>query len=268
MQLNDDTNEILLVMQIPNQLLYDWHTRGIPLSEFSGEVNSKIVGRVVKLKSSHRPNERLRSQAAKVAGKCQKLRCGRRRAQFLQQSFNLSVLGGECDSFEEVEERMLELENEVERKDEEITELLQDMARVIIEPDTAMTDITNTVKNSGKTIEEVSPRQARRKINKLKVLTRDALWFAESFGLVPQCVLMQKTKSGSPVKVTLGESTSSSLCQPHLYQVKATTKRFVKYYIMYLTALLSVMKHRAKHGIKLTIDSPSEVSSFNPQLFT
>ena len=74
------------------------------------------------------------------------------------------------------------------------------------EEDTTLRDTTNICSNSGKTIEEVSPRQARRKMKDITTFSKQALWFTESFGLVPDYVQMHKAQSGSPVKVTLCEN--------------------------------------------------------------
>ena len=73
------------------------------------------------------------------------------------------------------------------QKDEEITEILQEMAVLVAKEDTTLRDTTNICSNSDKTIEEVSPRQARRKMKNITTFSKQALWFAESFGLVPDC---------------------------------------------------------------------------------
>ena len=203
MQLDDDC-EIVLTLDIPNQLLYDWHRSGIPPNTYSDHVNCRIRGRIVKLKSCYRINERLRSQAAKVASKCQKL-CGRKRNSLLQQCYKMSVLNGECENIDDVENQVQQLEDEIMRKEQEITDILQEMAVLVAEEDTTLNDTTNIQSNSGKTIEEVSPRQARRKMKDVTTFTKQALWFAESFGLIPEYVQMHKAQSGSPVKVTISD---------------------------------------------------------------
>ena len=43
----------------------------------------------------------------------------------------------------------------------------------------------------------------------ITTFSKQALWFAESFGLVPDYVQMHKAQSGSPVKVTLCEKSPS-----------------------------------------------------------
>ena len=50
--------------------------------------------------------------------------------------------------------------------------------------------------NKGKKI-EVSPRQARRKVAHVTTLSKQALWFAHSFGLEPEFVQFRKVATGS-----------------------------------------------------------------------
>lgn len=87
-------------------------------------VNASIKGRVVNVKSCHRINERIRSQAAKIATKCQKL-SGRKRSDLLQQLYKMSVFNRECESIDDIESRVQNLEDGISQKDQEITELLQ-----------------------------------------------------------------------------------------------------------------------------------------------
>lgn len=131
----------------------------------------------------------MRFQAARIAGSL-------RKSTYRVRSYHLHVLKGECDSFEDIEQHERVLENE---KDEEIKQLLEDMAQTICnyeqERDTYLTDITN-MRNKGKTIKELTPRHA------FTDYMKHAPWFAESFGLVLEYVHLRKAVSGSPVKVT------------------------------------------------------------------
>ena len=208
MQLDDENCEVVLTLGIPNQLLHVWHRSCTSPTSYTDRVNAKIKGRVIKVKPCHRINERLRSQAAKVTSKCQKL-SGRKRYDFLQQSYKMSVLDGECGNIDDVEHRVQHLETAIMQKDEEITELLEDMA-VLVAEHNPLSDTTNVSRNKGKTVEEVSPRQARRKMSKVTDFTKQALWFAESFGLIPEYVQMHKARSGSPVKVSINNAPPSS----------------------------------------------------------
>ena len=208
MQLDDENCEIVLTLEIPNQLLYNWRRSCIPPIAYSDHVNAKIRGRIVKVKSCQRINERIRSQAAKVTSRCQKL-SSCKRSDLLQQSYKMAVLDGECETIDDVEYRVQQLEDGIIQKDQEIAEILQEMAVLVAEEDTTLTDVTNIRSNSGKTIEEVSPRQARRKMKDITTFSKQALWFAESFGLIPDYVQMHKAQSGSPVKVTIRDKSSS-----------------------------------------------------------
>ena len=73
------------------------------------------------------------------------------------------LLNGKCESID-IEYRVQQFEDGLAQKDEEITEILQEMAVLVAEEDTTLRDTTNICSNSGKTIEEVSPRQACRKM--------------------------------------------------------------------------------------------------------
>ena len=186
-------HDIVLTLEILNQLLYDWHRSCIPPTAYIDYVNAKIRGRVIKVKSCHRINERIRSQAAKIASRCQKLsgckhndwyrscipptaysdyvnakirgrgikvkschrinehiqsqaakiasRCqklsSRKRSDLLRQSYKMSVLDGECESIDNVEHQVQQLEDGLTQKDEKITEILQEMAVLVAEEDSA-----------------------------------------------------------------------------------------------------------------------------------
>ena len=154
---------------------------------------------MVRLKPTERLNERLRSQAARIAGNLGKATY-RVRESLLSKSYHLHniILKGECESFEDIEQNERQLQRTITEKDKEITQVLEDMAQTICTNEqtreTCLTDITNTPNycNKGKTIEEVTPRQARRKMNTFTDYSKQALWFAESFGLVPEYTHLRK----------------------------------------------------------------------------
>ena len=63
--------------------------------------------------------------------------------------------------------------------------------------------------NKGKKIDEVSPRQARRKVAHVTTLSKQALWFAHSFGLEPEFVQFRKAATGSSLAVHLSDDPRS-----------------------------------------------------------
>ena len=118
------------------------------------------------------------------------------------------------------EQNERQLQTTITEKDKGITQVLEDMAQTICTNEqtreTCLTDITNTPNycNKGKTIEEVTPRQARRKMNTFTDYSKQALWFAESFGLVPEYIHLRKAGSVSSVKIALSESHAEQEVRP------------------------------------------------------
>ena len=58
--------------------------------------------------------------------------------------------------------------------------------------------------------DKVSPRQARRKVAHVTTLSKQALWFAHSFGLEPEFVQFRKTATRSSLTVHLSDDPRSS----------------------------------------------------------
>ena len=99
--------DTLFTLAIPNKLLYTWHKGKNPTTSFAALVNSKIRGRMTRLKCCPRINERLRSQSARIASQyckgtyqqCQKV---------LQHKYNFHMFEGECDHFDDIEHEQLQ----------------------------------------------------------------------------------------------------------------------------------------------------------------
>jgi hypothetical protein len=213
---SDKEADVLLTLAIPNRLLHHWHSR-CPCcmdkdKKLTDLVNSRIKGTAVQLKCNERLNERIRIQTAKVHCKVQQL-SGRRRLRYLDNLYYLYVLEGECESFTEVEHELHSLTSEIQEREEELDQLLQDMAQTVMEYEEQLDcSAVGVTENTGKPIEEVGQRQARRKILTFTTFTKKALWFAESFGLIPETLHLRKAVSGSPVKVPVNEPLSAASC--------------------------------------------------------
>ena len=82
--------------------------------------------------------------------------------------------------------------------------------------------------NKGKKIDEVSPRQARRKVAYVTTLSKQALWFAHTFGLEPEFVQFRKVGTGSSLAVHLSDDTPHSLQKmtKHILQVLYLLDKF------------------------------------------
>lgn len=141
---------------------------------------------------------------------------GRSRERILDGSYTIYILEGEAENVRALLDDSTRLKNE----NQEMDLLLQEMAASIMEYENVTPSESNTCTtppsftNRGRTIEEVSPRQRRRKLKEIKTFTNCSLWFAESFGLIPEFVQMRKQNSGSPVKITLNKHNSNDKPQP------------------------------------------------------
>ena len=109
------------------------------------------------------------------------------------------------ESFVELKERMLNAEEIAREKEKEIDELLEAMAADYstfldeIEEQRLMIKEIQGIENfKGRKIDDVGPRQARRHIAKVTTRTKTALLFAQTFGLMPEKVIMRR-QSGEKV---------------------------------------------------------------------
>ena len=89
-------------------------------------------------------------------------------------------------------------EQEIDRLYEEITQLTQSLAQ-----DKKLGTLRNLEKINGKPFDKLSSRQARRKLGQVKSYAKDALWFAEGFGLVPTTLQFETINSHQPVTLDL-----------------------------------------------------------------
>ncbi len=205
----DAEASVVCTLSIPNRLLYRWSqdagsARGS--NTYVGLLNEKVHGGAVRIKTdSPRIEKRLFDQAHKLAGKLAKAK-GRRRDQLLQQDYTIFIFEGETESLQEIRaevaKEVVTLQEEYElvkaeasRSKEETEALLEQMA--------TLSCACEVRPNRGGIYENVSERQARRKLDVFKKQAQDALWFGGTFGLIPEYVQVRKARSGSPMKVPL-----------------------------------------------------------------
>lgn len=73
--------------------------------------------------------------------------------------------------------------------------------------------------NCGKKRIEVSKKQQKRKLAHFKSAAEGALWFAESFGLIPECLDVRVSGSEDGVKISFTEEQASQAKQSKGKQV-------------------------------------------------
>ena len=108
--------------------------------------------------------------------------------------------------------RAEEWREKVEQHKIEISSLLEEMAQDVLtftdELDLQAAQINELSErqdsvNKGRKIDEVSPRQARRKVAHITTLSKQALRFAHSFGLEPEFIEFRKEVTNSSLTVHL-----------------------------------------------------------------
>lgn len=226
---SDRDSKPVLSLRMTNRHLHVWmqnKSQDQTLS-FIGQLNENVDGNIVRINPTctHIENclavkaRKVKCEVAKKAGRCHQ--------QFLEQPYNLFILQNELESSSEITEerdeailRAEQWKNQVEQHKEEISVLLQDMAKDVLafseelELQSAQIEELNNLPptvNKGKQFDEVSPRQARRKIAQVTTLSRRALWFAHSFGLQPEYVQFKRISSESSLRVSLEPCPSNEL---------------------------------------------------------
>ena len=110
---------------------------------------------------------------------------------------------------DEVDSLRIELTDtlvEMADRQEEISTLKEAMAKMAMDRAAVM--------NHGKTVEESSERHRRRKLSHFHSVTEAALWFAESFGLIPDQLSTHTATSGERITIQFGEGNSQGSPQP------------------------------------------------------
>ncbi len=164
---------------------------------------------------------RLEQRFVKRAGEVYTKTCvsGRARQQMLEKSTTFTIYEGELVDCLQLAEEVESLSHEVECWKQELTEaeediqaLREEVAQLYCDRDQ---DECWPEYNTSKKVDEVSPRQKRRKLNQFKSFAEKALWFAESFGLTPQSLTLS-TQSDERYTLQLSTGTGdsrSSLCR-------------------------------------------------------
>ena len=79
-----------------------------------------------------------------------------------------------------------------------VTQTKEQLQKLVVERDEMV--------NCGKKVEEMSKQHWRRKLKEFGSAAESALWFAESFGLVPESLNIRTSRSGEAISVPLSDS--------------------------------------------------------------
>ena len=144
----------------------------------------------------------------KLASEVKKLK-GTPRESLLRKSFLLPICRGDTVSPRLLQAQVCELESELAFAMEElaltrdaVTRTKEQLQKLVIERDEKV--------HCGKKVEEMSKRHQRRKLTEFGSAAESALWFAESFGLIPESLNVRTSGSGEAISVPLSDSMQSS----------------------------------------------------------
>ncbi len=144
----------------------------------------------------------LHRRASKLHTKIQQARGSPKRMEVLGGSARVLVLQGETLSYAQLQLQYNDTLGDVHEMQqanaelrEQVHQLYTDMAAdyehflaTIDEQSSQLRECQAPLGNTARTVEEVSPRQARRKMSKFLTDTQRALWFADTYGLTPESV--------------------------------------------------------------------------------
>ena len=244
-----DTDDASL-LYVPNKLLYTWYQDKIQTSHYLSLVNAAIIGQVVQLKAGNDAlAKKLHRRAGSVYGIAKK-KAGRAQMEFLNRKSMISVSYQEFvqvpqlqqevkhlqDEVADLENDIPQLQHEVEELQDQVAELEYDLTRAmeeLVENHDAITTMhrqlnqalheRDDVVNAGKLYDDVGTRQKKRKLAQFQRAADAALWFGESFGLVPTQLMLRSSACDEAITIPLGDSSSPTI----MSDIQPTTTREV-----------------------------------------
>lgn len=114
----------------------------------------------------------------------------------------LPVCHGDTISPQALQVQVHELESELTSVMEELS-LTQDAVTNMKEQ---LQKERDDMVHNGKKVEEMSKRHRRRKLTQFRSAAESALWFAKSFGLIPESMSIRTSGSGEVINVPLSDS--------------------------------------------------------------
>ena len=215
------TQNSVFSLSIPNSLLFCWHQNKANPRDCISHLNASIENGVVQIKrESDDLAQKLVCRARLVYSKARK-KTGRARQSFLDANSVLPVCSDDVvkvqqlqEQVDELQDYVIELETDLNLALEEVVQtqeavecMSRQLSQVLVERDAMV--------NTGRKYEDVGARQKKRKLAHFQSAADAALWFAESFGLVPEQLTVHTVESEEAVAIPLcGASGSVPDAQP------------------------------------------------------
>ena len=210
--MHTESNAVLL--RVPNKLLFTWYQSNTAAAKYVSLVNNAILDKVIQLKPENEELARkFRQRACSVFAAASK-KAGRARIMYLTRSSIISFSSDHVIKVSEPQEEIQDLEEDLSELQQDFTLAIEELA-ASQESVEHMTSKLNEVLlerremvNTGKAYDDLSSRQKRRKLSQFQRAADAALWFGESFGLVPAQLTVRSSVNDESLTIQLGGTSS------------------------------------------------------------
>ena len=195
-------NDIMFCLSIPDSLLVLWHKQATKHTDYLSYLNGAIEDGVVAIREDAEAiAHKLYRRAGKLSNEVKK-KAGRGREALLGLEFILPVCAEEVVTTQQLQAEIRELKSNLASAVEELA-LSQDAIESMTSQLKKMMAERDKMVNCGKKFADVGKKQRKRKLAYFQSAAEGALWFAESFGLIPECVNVRVSGSEDTLMIPL-----------------------------------------------------------------
>ena len=198
-------NDIVFCLSIPNSLLVLWHKQATKHTDYLSYLNGAI-------EDAEAIAHKLYRRAGKLSNEVKK-KAGRGREALLGREFILPICAEEVITTQQLQAEIRELKSDLASAVEELA-LSQNAIESMTSQLNKMMAERDEMVNCGKKFADVGKKQKKRKLVHFQSAAEGALWFAESFGLVPECVNVRVSGSEDTLTIPLVSEQASTPKEP------------------------------------------------------
>ena len=209
MQSADDT----LSLRVPNRLMFTWYRDKISASQYLSLVNVAVLNQIVQLKTENSElAQKLYRRASSVYGTAKK-KSGRVRMEFLNRNSIIAVSHHDIIKVPQLQEEIEQLEDQIADLEHDFTLAMEELVHSQEAVEHMSTQLNQVLRerdevvNTGRAYEDVGAKQKKRKLVQFQRAADAALWFGESFGLIPTQLTVQTT-SDEAISIPLNDSSA------------------------------------------------------------
>lgn len=214
-----DSDAVLL--RVPNKLLFTWYQSNTAAANYVSLINDAILDKVIQLRPESEDLARKFHQRACSVFAAASKKSGRAWMAYLSRSSILSFPSEHVVKVPELQEEIEELEEDLAELQQDFTLAIEELAatqEAIEHMSSKLNEVLlerSEVVNTGKSYDDLGSRQKRRRLSQFKRAADAALWFGESFGLVPAQLTVWTSQNDEAISIPLsGTSTPMPDTQP------------------------------------------------------